>query len=71
MAEKEHAMIHFIRSHILSKNHLSMLDFESITILYGGNGSGKTTALNVIGEKLELSRDTLYNRTNFLKTILT
>ena len=23
------------------------IDFEPITILYGGNGSGKTTALNV------------------------
>ena len=31
-----------------------MLDFEPVTILYGGNGSGKTTALNVIAEKLEL-----------------
>lgn len=50
---------------ILSKHKLSMLDFEPITILYGGNGSGKTTALNVIGEKLKLQRDTLYNRSNF------
>lgn len=50
---------------ILSKNKLRVLDFEPITILYGGNGSGKTTALNVIAEKLNLNRDTLYNRTNF------
>lgn len=42
-----------------------MLDFEEATILYGGNGSGKTTALNVIAEKLGLGRDTLYNRSNF------
>lgn len=49
----------------LSKHRLSRLDFEPVTILYGGNGSGKTTALNVIGEKLSLMRDTLYNRTNF------
>ena len=42
-----------------------MLDFEPVTILYGGNGSGKTTALNVIAEKLGLARDTLYNRSNF------
>lgn len=42
-----------------------MLDFEPVTILYGGNGSGKTTALNVIAEKLYLERDTLYNRSNF------
>lgn len=52
---------------ILSKHRLTMLDFEPVTILYGGNGSGKTTALNVIAEKLELSRDTLYNRSNFFE----
>ena len=43
------------------------LDFEPVTILYGGNGSGKTTALNVIAEKLGLERDTLYNRSNFFE----
>lgn len=52
---------------ILSKNQLRVLDFEPITILYGGNGSGKTTALNVIAEKLKLSRETLFNRTNFFE----
>ena len=52
---------------ILSSHSLSMLDFEDITILYGGNGSGKTTALNVIAEKLGLSRDTLYNRSAFFE----
>lgn len=52
---------------ILSKHGLCRLDFEPVTILYGGNGSGKTTALNVIGEKLGLSRDTLYNRSNFFE----
>lgn len=52
---------------ILSKHHLQMLDFEPVTILYGGNGSGKSTALNVIAEKLGLTRDTLYNRSNFFE----
>lgn len=52
---------------ILSKRHLRMLDFEPITILYGGNGSGKTTALNVIAETLGLARDTLYNRSGFFE----
>lgn len=52
---------------ILSKNSLIVLDFEPITILYGGNGSGKTTALNVIAEKLRLDRDTLFNRSNFME----
>lgn len=52
---------------ILTKHHLTKLDFEPVTILYGGNGSGKTTALNVIAEKLHLKRDTLYNRSNFFE----
>lgn len=51
----------------ISKHNLEMLDFEPVTILYGGNGSGKTTALNVIAEKLGLERDTLYNRSNFFE----
>jgi len=50
---------------VLSRHSLHMLDFEPVTILYGGNGSGKTTALNVIAEKLGLNRDTAYNRSNF------
>ena len=67
MAVKRTCYDTFYPFYILSKNHLSMLDFEPVTILYGGNGSGKTTALNVIGEKLGLARDTLYNRTNFFE----
>ena len=55
---------------ILSRHSLNMLDFEPITILYGGNGSGKTTALNVIAEKLRLSRETRYNRSNFYEDYL-
>ena len=39
--------------------------FEDITIFYGNNGSGKSTILNVIAEKLELERKTPYNRTDF------
>lgn len=52
---------------VLSRRNLRMLDFEPVTILYGGNGSGKTTALNVIAEKLGLRRDTPYNRSNFFE----
>ena len=33
---------------ILSKNQFERIDFNTITILYGGNGSGKSTALNII-----------------------
>ncbi|MEG0318621.1 MAG: ATP-binding cassette domain-containing protein, partial [Niameybacter sp.] len=50
---------------ILSKNRFERIDFEHITILYGGNGSGKSTALNVIGEKLQLIRESIYNKSNF------
>ena len=52
---------------ILSKHSFREIDFEPVTILYGGNGSGKTTALNVIAEKLGLKRDSLYNRSNFFE----
>lgn len=55
---------------VLSMNHLHRLDFEPVTILYGGNGSGKSTALNVICEKLGLHRDTLYNRSSFYEDYL-
>lgn len=54
----------------LSAHHLRRLDFEPITVLYGGNGSGKSTALNIICEKLNLRRTTLYNKTNFFKDYL-
>lgn len=50
---------------ILSRNDLYRLDFNPITILYGGNGSGKSTVLNVIAEKLQVSRDAIFNKTIF------
>ena len=51
--------------YVLSQAGLARLDFAPITILYGGNGSGKTTALNVIAEKLSISRTAPFNRSNF------
>lgn len=50
---------------ILSKHCLERIDFEPVTILYGGNGSGKSTALNVIAEKTGIGRDSIYNKSNF------
>ena len=50
---------------ILSKHQIEKIEFDPITIFYGGNGSGKTTALNIISEKLKLQRDNLYNKSNF------
>lgn len=40
--------------------------FDDITVFYGNNGSGKSTILNVIAEKLGLERDTPFNKTDFL-----
>lgn len=71
MAQKRTCYDSFYPFYILSKNRLAMLDFEPVTILYGGNGSGKSTALNIISEKLGLTRDTLYNQLIFLRIIQT
>ena len=50
---------------VLSRHGFERIDFEPITILYGGNGSGKSTALNVIAEKTGIIRDSIYNKSNF------
>lgn len=50
---------------IFSKNQFKRIDFNTITILYGGNGSGKSTALNIIAEKTNINRDSIYNKSNF------
>ncbi|MBO4456674.1 MAG: AAA family ATPase [Butyrivibrio sp.] len=50
---------------VFATNQLQALEFSEITILYGNNGSGKSTALNLIAEMLKAERDTLYNRSSF------
>lgn len=70
MDEKRTCYDSFYPFKVLSENSLIELEFEPITILYGGNGSGKTTALNVIGEMLQLNRDTLYNMSNFFENYI-
>ena len=65
MDEKRTCYDSFYPFKILSRNDLTELEFEPVTILYGGNGCGKTTAINVIAEKLGLQRDALYNRSSF------
>lgn len=52
---------------ILSQKELRRLDCEPITILYGGNGSGKTTVLNIIAEKLKLKREAAFNHSSFFE----
>ena len=52
---------------ILSHGQFQRIDFEPVTILYGGNGTGKSTALHVIAEKAGLEREAPYNRTGFFE----
>lgn len=49
---------------VFAENMLESLSFSEITILYGNNGSGKSTALNLMAEKLKAERDTLFNRSS-------
>ena len=55
----------FYPFNVLSRYRLNSLDFEPVTILFGDNGCGKTTALNIIADKLKLSRKTLFNKGRF------
>ena len=66
-AEKRTCYTTYYPFHVLSARGLTELEMDHITVLYGGNGSGKTTALNVIAEKLGLRRDAPYNRSNFFE----
>ena len=55
---------------VLSARGLARLELEPLTILYGGNGSGKTTALRVMAEKLGLRQETPGNRSSFFEDYL-
>jgi len=57
-------------AYLFSKKDFEEVDFEDITIFYGGNGSGKTSLLNVISEKLGIYRVNQYVQTEFFKTYL-
>ena len=59
--ETEYAFLHEVKHtcydtvypfQVLSRHQMREIEFAPVTIFYGGNGSGKTTALNVIAEKL-------------------
>lgn len=65
MAEKRTCFTSFYPFKILSRRCFERIDFEPVTILYGGNGTGKSTALHVIAEKAGLEREAPYNRTSF------
>lgn len=55
---------------IFPEKMMSSLSFEPVTLLYGGNGSGKSTVLNVIAEKLGLSRSAPFNNTPYMSEYL-
>ena len=50
---------------IFPKMEFEEIEFEPVTIFYGGNGTGKTTLLNIIAEKLRVTRNSVFNRSNF------
>ena len=77
--EQEEQFLNYIRATcydtfypfgVLSARGFRSISFELLTILYGGNGCGKTTALNIIAEKLGAERDALYNRSSFYEDYL-
>ncbi|WP_055668211.1 AAA family ATPase [Desnuesiella massiliensis] len=65
LEEKRMCYDSFYPFKILSRHGFERIDFKPITILYGGNGSGKSTALNVMAEKIGIHRDSIYNKSNF------
>ena len=55
---------------VLRRMEPIVLGFAPLTILYGGNGSGKTTMLNVIAEAIGAKRSATYNRSSFFEEYL-
>lgn len=70
LSEKKTCYDSFYPFQVLSRIGFRQINFEPVTILYGGNGCGKTTVLNVIAEKLGLKRESAYNRSNFFEAYL-
>ena len=53
--------------HVFRRRNLPDWQFSDVTILCGCNGSGKSTILNVIAEKLGAARGAVYNRSDFFE----
>lgn len=53
--------------HINDQMGLYAIDFEPITIVCGSNGSGKSTILNVIAQKLCADRLSMFNSSHYFK----
>lgn len=52
---------------VLSSKGMRRVTFDPVTIFYGGNGSGKSTALNIIAAKLKLLREIPFSPTPFFE----
>ena len=70
LSQKRTCYDSFYPFQVLSRRAFSEVDFAPVTIFYGGNGSGKTTALNVIAEKIRAARDSAFNKSNFFPDYL-
>ena len=68
MRHKLNCHTSFYPFQVLAPRGFRRMDFEPITVLSGSNGSGKSTALNVIAEKLRLRRGCAFNKTDFFQT---
>lgn len=55
---------------IFPEKYFSHAEFAPITVFYGGNGSGKSTFLNIVAEKLGLIRKAPFNRTPYFEEYL-
>ena len=55
---------------LLPQKGMETLVLAPITILYGGNGSGKSTILNIIAEKLGIRRTAPFHTTPFMADYL-
>ena len=56
--------------HVLSYRGLFDVEFDDVTIITGGNGTGKSTLLNVIAQKLRLTRQTPFNNSEYFEKYL-
>ena len=56
---------------LLAGKKLETINFSPITIFYGGNGSGKSTILNLISQKLRLNRIAPFNSSELFDSYVT
>ncbi len=65
IANKMNIHTNFYPLRIFPEKEFEKIDFEPITIFYGGNGSGKTTILNIISDTISASKRNIDKRTIF------